>query len=119
MPPGQIYQVSFDAMSGSGIFSTRGPFNGIAFSVQAAGGPLVMYYLTAGQIANSLAYTFTAHGADTPTFQDVTGFDSNAGWIDNVRITAVPESTTVVSGLLLLLPFEMRALRRFRSKLAV
>lgn len=101
-------------MNGSTVWSSAGPFSGNAFSLKATGGLQVNYFLTAGQIANSLTYTFTAAGADTITFQDLTGFDSNAGWIDNVRISAVPEPTTVIAGALLLLPLGASAIRFVR-----
>jgi hypothetical protein len=115
---GQVYTVTFDAMNGSTVFSTRGAFSGYAFSLQATGGPLVSYSLAAGQIANSLTYTFTATGGDQLTFMDLTEFDSNAGWIDNVRISAVPEPTTVIAGALLLLPFGASTIRILRKKTA-
>lgn len=36
-------------------------------------------------------------------------------WVDNVSLAAVPEPTTLVAGALLLLPFGLSAVRRFRK----
>jgi hypothetical protein len=47
---------------------------------------------------------------------DLTGFDSNAGWIDNVSLIAVPETGTVLAGAILLLPFGISTIRVLRRK---
>jgi hypothetical protein len=45
------------------------------------------------------------------TFMDLTGFDSNAGWIDNVSLVPAPEPTTYIAGALLLLPLAANSIR--------
>ena len=52
---------------------------------------LSSYTVSAG-LGESLAYDFVATTATTAlTFMDASGFDSNAGWTDNVSVVAVPE----------------------------
>jgi hypothetical protein len=46
---------------------------------------------------------------------DTSGFDSNAGWIDNVAIQAVPEPTTMMIFGALVVPFGARILRTLRK----
>jgi hypothetical protein len=112
---GQTYTVTFDAYNGSLAYSTIGAYSGPALSLQASGASLVTYSLNAGT-GGVLSYTFMATGtATTLTFMDVTHTDSNAGWIDNVGISAVPEAGTMAAGALMLLPLGVSALRIMRK----
>jgi hypothetical protein len=107
---GQTYQVTFDAFNGS-LKNNGGqvgvPYNGIAFTLQGTGGDLVGYTLPAG-VPESLTYFFTASSTGSSvTFMDASGYDSNAGWIDNVNVSlvAAPEPSTFAlfgGGLLLM-----------------
>jgi hypothetical protein len=114
---GQTYQVTFDALNGSLVYPGSA-YTGAAFSLQASGGSL-MIYSAVPTIPTVLTYLFKASGnLTTITFMDKSGFDSNAGWIDNVGVTAVPEASTIIAGALLLLPFgasTLRILRRNRT----
>ena len=99
---GQAYEVTFDAFNGSLLYNDVGgtPQTGVAYvgpalSLQASGGILQPYILPAG-VPQSPTYLFVATSASTTlTFMDLSGYDSNAGWIDNVAIQAVPEPMTV------------------------
>ncbi len=52
---------------------------------------------------------FTAvSGSTTLTLMDISGFDSNAGWIDNVSIEVVPEPGTIAIISIALLPSAIR-----------
>jgi hypothetical protein len=67
-------------------------------------------------VPETLTYSFTAVSASTSlTFMDISGFDSNAGWIDNVGIEVVPEPTTTMIFGVLLVPFGARMLRALRK----
>ncbi|HEY5298613.1 MAG TPA: hypothetical protein VIK59_11900 [Verrucomicrobiae bacterium] len=99
---GQAYEVTFDAFNGSLVDNDVGgtPQTGVAYvgpalSLQASGGILQPYILPAG-VPQSPTYLFVATSTSTAlTFMDLSGYDSNAGWIDNVAIQAVPEPMTV------------------------
>jgi len=115
---GQTYQISFDAFNGSLVYPGT-PWTGPALSLQASGGPLANYNgatdLPPG-VQEELTYVFTAVSASTTlTFMDTSGFDSNAGWIDNVAIEVVPEPTTTMIVGALLVPFGVRTLRTLRK----
>lgn len=115
---GQTYQIAFDAFNGS-LVSPGTAWTGPALSLQASGSSLVNYNgltdLPAG-VPEVLTYSFTAAATSTTlTFMDTSGFDSNAGWIDNVTIAAVPEpATTMIFGAMLV-PFGVGALRTLRK----
>ena len=115
---GLTYQVNFEAFNGS-LVSPGYAYTGPALSLQASGGPLANYNgltdMPAG-VSEGLTYFFTAvSGSTSLTFMDTSGFDSNAGWIDNVTIEAVPEpATTVIFGAFLV-PFGARMLRALRK----
>jgi hypothetical protein len=116
--PLQTYQVTFDALNGSLVYPGSS-YTGPALSLQASGGPLANYNgltdMPAG-VPVGLTYSFTAvSGSTTLTFMDTSGFDSNAGWIDNVAIQAVPEPTTTMIFGALLVPFGARTLRTLRK----
>lgn len=114
---GQTYQITFDAFNGSLIFPGTA-YTGLALSVQASGSAVVNYDgttdLPAG-VPEVLTYSFTANATSTTlTFLDLSQMDSNAGWIDNITITSVPEpSTTIIFGALLV-PFCVRLARKHR-----
>jgi len=115
---GQTYQVTFDGFNGSLVYPGSA-WTGPALSLQASGGPLANYNgladMPAG-VPEVLTYSFTAVSASTTlTFMDTSGFDSNAGWIDNVTIEAVPEPTTTMIFGALLVPFGARILRTLRK----
>ena len=115
---GQTYQVTFDALNGSLVYPGAN-YTGPALSLQASGGSLANYNgltdVPAG-VPEVLTYSFTAVSASTTlTFMDTSGFDSNAGWIDNVAIQVVPEPTTTMIFGALLVPFGARALRTLRK----
>lgn len=91
---GQTYELTLDAYNGSLTFP--GAYNGVAFTLQATGALLSSYSLDPGT-GQHFTYDFTATAtATTLTFMDASGFDSNAGWIDNVSVTAVPEPATIL-----------------------
>jgi hypothetical protein len=118
---GQTYQVTFDALNGSLVYPGIN-YTGPAFSLQASGGPLANYSaltdVPAG-VPQALTYSFTAVSTSTTlTFLDTSGFDSNAGWIDNVSLALVPEPPTMIAGALLLLPFGASTLRILRKRTA-
>jgi hypothetical protein len=101
---GQNYKVTFDAFNGSLEYNLGHPIGtpyfGPALSLQASGSSLQLYSsptdLPAGVPGLSLSYSFTANATSTIlTFMDASGYDSNAGWIDNVAIQVVPEPTSV------------------------
>jgi hypothetical protein len=115
---GQTYQITFDALNGSLVYPGAN-YTGPALSLQASGGPLANYNgltdVPAG-VPEVLTYSFTAvSGSTTLTFMDTSGFDSNAGWIDNVAIQVVPEPTTTMIFGALLVPFGARTLRTLRK----
>jgi hypothetical protein len=115
---GQTYEVTFDALNGSLVYPGSA-WTGPALSLQASVGPLANYNgltdVPAG-VPEVLTYSFTAVSASTAlTFMDTSGFDSNAGWIDNVTIEAVPEPTTTMIFGALLVPFGARILRTLRK----
>lgn len=61
------------------------------FTFQATGGGVAAYDL-ASQTGATFTYLFTATSPlTTIVFMENTGTDSNAGWIDNVVLVAVPE----------------------------
>ena len=130
--PGQTYLVTFDAVNGSRWYNAgqqNVPYYGPVLTLQASGGASATYSSAADMPPGSLpvppagnlipvvlSYQFVATGtATTLTFMDVTGTDSNAGWIDNVSILAVPEPTTMIAAALLLLPFGASTLRMLRK----
>ena len=115
---GQTYEVTFDALNGSLVYPGSA-WTGPALSLQASVGPLANYNgltdVPAG-VPEVLTYSFTAAAASTTlTFMDTSGFDSNAGWIDNVAIEVVPEPTTTMIFGALLVPFGVRTLRTLRK----
>lgn len=94
---GQTYLIAFDAFNGS-LVSPGTAWTGPALSLQASGSAIANFNgltdLPAG-VPEVLTYSFTAASASTTlTFLETSGFDSNASWIDNITITAVPEPTT-------------------------
>lgn len=112
---GQQYRISFDAYNGSVVYPGT-PYTGPAFSLQASGSLLQSYTLVPAGVNTVLTYYFTAiSSATTLTFMDLTGFDSNAGWIDNVDLVAVPEPASVIAAALLLLPFGASTFRILRN----
>ena len=112
---GQTYVVTFENFNGSEVYP-GGSWLGSDFSLQASGSSLYTWSGLTPGITRNLTYTFTADAsATTLTFMDTSGFDSNAGWIDNVGVSAVPEPTTVLAGALLLLPFGVSTLRMLRK----
>ncbi len=88
---GEQYVASWDAFNGSLVYSAGGtPTTGV-FTFQATGGSLVAYDLVPGTSGN-FSYSFTATSPlTTITIRDNTFFDSNAGWVDNVQMSLVPE----------------------------
>ena len=132
---GQLYLVTFDAVNGSRWYNggqQNVPYYGPVLTLQASGGALVTYSSAAdlppgslpvppagSLIPVSLTYQFVATSPSTTlTFMDATGYDSNAAWIDNVSLVAVPEPPTVIAGALLLLPFGASTIRFFRRQRA-
>jgi hypothetical protein len=115
--PGQTYEISFNSYNGSVVYPGQ-LYLGSAFSVQATGGSLVTFNGHQNLLPTTvLDYIFTAtSSSSTVTFIDTSGFDSNAGWIDNVAVTAVPEPTTMIAGASILLPFGASAVRALRKK---
>jgi hypothetical protein len=110
---GQKYEVTFDAFNGSLVYG--GAYNGAGFTLQATGVPLAQYSLAAGD-GQTLTYDFTAIAtATTLTFMDASGYDSNAGWIDNVSVVAAPEPSTI--GLLIFAATLAGYLGGFRNRL--
>jgi hypothetical protein len=88
---GQQYEASWSAFNGSLVYSTIGAVTDDVFSFQATGGSVVLYDLVPGT-GSTFTYLFTASSSlTTITFQDNTGADSNAGWIDNVQMVLIPE----------------------------
>jgi choice-of-anchor C domain-containing protein len=80
---------------------------------------------TTGHTEASMGWTlmtamFTATSAsEVLSFQDLSGVPSPYGSaLDSVSLTAVPEPTTVVAGLLLLLPFGMSTVKILRNRTA-
>ena len=119
---GQTYEISFDSYNGSLVYPGAPQYLGDAFSVQATGGSLVIFTGAQNASLNTvvLHYLFTATSTSSSvTFMDLSGYDSNAGWIDNVSLSAVPEPTTVIAALLLLLPFGASAARIVRARKAL
>ena len=116
---GQTYQISFDAFNGSLVYPGTA-YTGPVLSLQASGGPLVNFDGTTDLPAGTpevLTYSFTAASSSTTlTFMDTSGTDSNAGWIDNVAIQAVPEPAPGVIAAAFLLPFGLMFLRNLRRK---
>ena len=91
---GRSYQVAWDTFNGSLTFP--GAYNGVAFTLQATGNAVSSYSVPAG-FGESLVYDFVAASTTTTlTFMDASGYDSNAGWIDNVTVEAVPEPTAFI-----------------------
>lgn len=89
---GQSYEVTWDTFNGSLTFP--GAYNGVGFTLQATGSTIASYSVPAGA-GQTLTYDFAATTtATTLTFMDASGYDSNAGWIDNVSVAAVPEPAT-------------------------
>jgi len=112
---GQTYVVTFESFNGSEVYPGS-DYLGSDFSLQASGNALHTWSGLTPGITRNLTYTFTADASlTTITFMDTSGFDSNAGWIDNVGVSAVPEPTTVVAGAMLLLPFGISTLRMLRK----
>jgi hypothetical protein len=108
------YLVTFDTFNGSLNYSGGNP-QATGFKVEATGNPLLNVAVTPGTAA-IISYYFTATSLSTTLrFTELTGFDSNAGWIDNVSVVAVPEPATVVAGALLLLPFGASIIRIVRK----
>ena len=67
-------------------------YSGAAISLQASGGSVMDYSGIPDRTTTPLTYSFTATSDSTTlTFMNISGFDSNAGWIDNVSLVAVPE----------------------------
>ncbi len=116
--PGLTYRITFNALNGS-LVDPGSPYTGPVLSVQASGGPLASYNglvdLPAGQ-PQVLSYLFAAiSGSTTLTLMDISGFDSNAGWIDNVAIEVIPEPGTIAIISISLLPSAIR-LRLLRKR---
>lgn len=115
---GQTYQIAFDAFNWSSVWP--GTYTGPAFSLQASGSSVANYNgLTdvPPGVSEVLTYSFAAVSANTTlTFMETSGFDSNASWIDNVTIEAVPEpaAPTMIFGALLA-SFGVRVLRTLRK----
>jgi hypothetical protein len=113
--PGQTYEVTFENYNGSLVYPGTG-WLGSDFSLVASGGALYTWTGLTPGVTRNLTYTFTADATtSTLTFMDTSGFDSNAGWIDNVGVSAVPETTTMIMGAMLFLPFGMGTLRMLRK----
>jgi hypothetical protein len=97
---GMTYRINFDAENGS-LFFNQGhmgeAYTGNALSVVATGGAVEYFSIPASPTSDpegiySLSYTFKATSPTTIlTFMDASGYDSNAGWIDNVTVSVVPE----------------------------
>lgn len=115
---GLSYAIVFDAFNGSLIYPGA-PETGPALSVQASGSPVGNYNGTLDLppgVPVTLTYYFTAAAASTTlTFLDISGYDSNAGWIDNVSIQVVPEPSSVLLFGAMLAPIAVRAFRKSRS----
>ena len=97
---GTTYLVTLDTFNGSLNYNVNDP-NGPqshSFDMQATGGSLYQVNVTPGSGA-SVSYSFKATGTSTIlSLYEATGYDSNAGWIDNVVVSAVPEPTTMFAG---------------------
>lgn len=88
---GQQYEVSWIAFNGSSVYSAGGTPTDDVFTFQATGGGVVAYDVVPGT-GGTFTYSFVATSPlTTITFKDNTGFDSNAGWVDNVVFVAIPE----------------------------
>ena len=87
---GQAYRVTVDNYN-YGVQNASTIAGGKAFSIQATGSAAAGYF-TAYRTETTVAYNFTATATSTTlTLRDLTGVDSNAAWIDNVTVNAVPE----------------------------
>lgn len=62
-------------------------------------------------------YHYLVHGTghDTLTFTAGGASDSMGGYLDDVRMTAVPEPSTLIAGGLLAMPFGLSIVRRLRK----
>ena len=89
---GRSYRVTVDNYN-YGVQNASAITGGKAFSIQATGSAATGYF-TAYRTETTVSYDFVATGANTTlTLKDLSGFDSNAGWIDNVTLAVVPEFT--------------------------
>ena len=87
---GQAYRVTVDNYN-YGAATAAAIVGGKAFSIQATGSAATGYF-TAYRTETTVTYDFTATATSTIlTLRDLSGFDSNAAWIDNVTVNAVPE----------------------------
>ncbi len=110
---GATYVVSLDTFNGSLSYSGGGPqLHG--FDISATGNATMPVLVTPGT-GTSVFYSFTATGLSTTLrLSDATGFDSNAGWIDNVVVNSVPDGGMTAA----LLGMSLTGLALIRRKLA-
>jgi Protein of unknown function (DUF642) len=114
---GQQYDVSF-ALGSDRNYDTQSP----SIQVDVSGNPANGTF-TAGTIADAVDrwqtfnFLFVATSASTTIEFDGVGADNQKYvGLDNVSVTAVPEVSTAISGLLLLLPFGVGMLRILRTR---
>ena len=95
---GQLYQVTFQAKNYSASYPGT-LYSGPAISLQASGASREDYS-SISEAGQDYTYLFMAKGPSTTlSFMELANTDNNASWIDNVRVTAVPEPSTYLAGL--------------------
>ena len=105
---GQAYTLDFWAKASGFGFLTIG--------LDGASAPNLNFGAGASDLSTTykhFVYTLTptAPGSLAFTWNDGTGFNA---FIDDLKLTAVPEPTTFIAGALLLVPFGLSTLRKFR-----
>jgi hypothetical protein len=112
---GTKYQVSFDIGSSTVYDSSGQP--GIQVNVNGNAAETAYAPVTLANLWTPSSFIFTAtSGSTTLEFDGVSPANSlEYIGLDNVDVTAVPESTTMVAGAMLLLPFGMSTLRMLRK----
>ena len=87
---GQTYRVTVDNYN-YGAATAAAITGGKAFSIQATGNTATGYFTTY-RVETTVTYDFVAAATSTTlTLKDLSGFDSNAAWIDNVTVNLIPE----------------------------
>jgi hypothetical protein len=113
---GQQYQISFDVGS-STMYDPEQP--GVTIKIDGATADTVFAPVTGSDVWTTFSFDFTATSTSTTLEFDGMSPDNNLDnlayiGLDNVNVTAVPESPTMVAGALMLLPFGMSTLRILR-----
>ena len=90
---GQVYHFSLDNYR-------YGNFSGPSFRVTitdlvTSATIVTQTFATTQGVLQTVGFNFTAtHSQIRVTIQDISGSDTNSGWIDNVSVTLVPEAAT-------------------------